>query len=71
MKLSYFYSRLTGDNLQLVKDVLNGKKPYDWVVEMATKMEAELEELYKTSKLPKTPDHKRANELLLELSREM
>ncbi len=66
-----YHPRLTGDNLQLVKDVLNGKKPYDWVVEMATKMEVELEELYKTSKLPKTPDHKRANELLLELSREM
>lgn len=66
-----YHPRLTGDNLQLVKDVLNGKKPYEWVVEMATKMEAELEELYKTSKLPKTPDHKRANELLLELSREM
>lgn len=64
-----YHPRLTGENLKLVKSILNGQKEYDWIVSEAEKMEKELDVLYKQSKLPKTPNHKRANELLLELSR--
>lgn len=63
--------RLTGDDLKLVKSVLNGKKTYEWVIEYATNLEKKLEESYEKSTLPKTPNHKKANELLLELSRKM
>lgn len=63
--------RLTGDNLALVKSVLNGEKTYDWVVKTATKWNEELEELYIHTELPKSPNHKRANELLLEISRSL
>lgn len=66
-----YHPRLTGDNLKLVKGILNGERTYEWVIEEAAKMEAELETLYKKSTLPKTPNHKKANELLLELSRKM
>ena len=63
--------RLTGDNLKLVKGILNGEKTYDWIIEESEKMERELETSYNKSTLPKTPNHKKANELLLELSRKM
>ena len=65
-----YHPRLSGKNLELVNGILNGKQTYEWVIEEAYKMEKELETLYKTSKLPKTPNHKKANELLLELSKE-
>ena len=65
-----YQPRLTGENLKLVTEILNGKKEYDWIIKEADKMEKELDDLYNKSKLPKTPNHKRANELLLELSRE-
>ena len=68
LKTGDYKPRLTGDNLKLVKNVLNGKYTYEWIIEESTKMEKELETLYKTSKLPHTADHKKANELLIALS---
>lgn len=70
LTIGEYQPRLSGDNLTLVISILNGKKEYDWIVEEANKMEKDLDVLYKKSKLPKTPNHKRANEFLLELSRE-
>lgn len=71
LKTNEYNPRLTGKNLKFVKDILNGQYSYDWVIKESEKMCKELERLYKKSKLPKTPDHKKANQLLLELSREM
>jgi predicted nucleotidyltransferase len=64
-----YHPRLTGENLKFVKEVLNGVYTYDYLLEYATNLEKKLDAAYETSTLPKTPDHKKANELLLELSR--
>ncbi len=56
--------------MKFVRDILNGEYKYDWVVEESAKMEKELEPVYQASKLPHKPNHKKANELLLMLSRE-
>jgi hypothetical protein len=69
LRTGEYHPRLEGDNLKLVKKVLNGGMTYDELVAMAEKMEKDLEPLYKASKLPHSPNHKKANELLLELSR--
>lgn len=66
-----YHPRLTGENLKFVKEVLNGVYTYDYLLEYATNLEKKLDDAYANSKLPKTPDHKKANELLLELSRDM
>ena len=63
--------RLVGDDLQLIRDILNGKKTYEWIVSEAEKMDKELETLYQTTSLPSHPDYKKANSLLLKLSREL
>jgi len=63
--------RLSGDDLKLVRSILNGEKTYDWVIEHSEKLLKDLDVAYNNSKLPKTPNHKKSNELLLELSREL
>lgn len=69
LETNEYHPRLEGDNLKLVRGILNGEYKYDWVVEESAKMEKELEPLYQASKLPHKPNHKKANELLLKLSR--
>lgn len=69
LRTGEYHPRLKGDNLKMVKDVLNGKYTYEELVTMAEKMEKELEPLYKACTLQNKPNHKKANELLLELSR--
>lgn len=69
LRTAEYHPRLTGENLELVQEVLAGQYTYEEVVAMAEELEQELEPLYKASTLPKTPNHKRANDLLLELSR--
>lgn len=64
-----YHPRLSGDNLTLVKGILKGDRTYEWIIEESTRLDKELEEFYNSSKLPKTPNHKKANKLLLELSR--
>ena len=71
LKTGEYHPRLSGDNLKFVRGVLNGEFTYDYLLEYATDLEKKLDEAYAVSKLPKTPDHKKANDLLLELSREM
>ena len=66
-----YHPRLTGDSLKFVKGVLNGEFTYEYLLEYTTDLEKKLDIAYSNSPLPKTPDHKKANELLLELSREM
>ena len=60
--------RLEGENLKLVMDVLTGKFTYDEVMEMAESMNNKLDSFYKMSKLPKSANIKKANQLLIELS---
>ena len=64
-----YHPRLSGDNLVLVRNVLAGKYTYEEVVDMAEKMEKDLEPLYETSTLPHSADRVKANELLLKLSK--
>ena len=61
--------RLDGADLKLVQDTLAGKYSYEEVVAMSVKYEKALEPLYEATTLPHTADHKKANELLLKLSR--
>ena len=65
-----YHPRLEGENLKLVRNVLNGEFTYDYLVDYASKLEKKLDTKYSESTLPKTPNHKKANELLLKLSRE-
>ena len=68
LKTGEYHPRLKGDNLKLVKGVLNGKYTYEWVLEETEKMSAELEKLYETTTLPHSANHKKANALLISLS---
>lgn len=65
-----YHPRLSDDNLKFVRDVLNGEHTYDYLLDYATKLEKKLDVAYNNSKLPKSPNHKKANALLLELSRD-
>jgi hypothetical protein len=58
---------LTGERLQFVNDVRNGKYTYEWLLNYAETLDKELEGTYKTSTLPKKPDTKAVNKLVLEL----
>jgi len=70
LKTGEYHPRLKGANLKLVREVLNGKYPYEWIIATSERMDKELDALYASSTIPHTPDHKVANELLLELSKE-
>lgn len=59
--------KLEDERKQFVRDIRDGKYEYDWVVDYAEKKDAELDEIYKESPLPKKPDMKSINELLITL----
>ena len=65
----YYEPSLTGERLQLVKDVRAGKFTYEEVLKYADDTDKELDELYKTTKLQKKPDIKKINELVLKLQK--
>lgn len=58
---------LTGDRLKFVNDVRNGEYAYEWVVEYAEKLDADLDVKYKTTSLQKAPNTKKINEVLLDI----
>lgn len=58
---------LTGERLQLVKDTRAGKFTYEEILEYSEKVDKELNELYKITKLQKKPDIKKINDLILKL----
>lgn len=70
LKTNTYNPTLTGDRLQLVKDVRAGKMSYDEILEYAEKLDLELNEEYKKSTLQKKPDVKKVNELVLRLQKD-
>ena len=58
---------LFGERLKLVKEVRAGKFTYEEVLEYSERVDEELNELYKTTKLQKKPDIKKINALVLKL----
>lgn len=58
---------LSGERLQIVNDVRDGKYSYEYLINYAEKLDLELDELYKNSSLRNKPDHKGVNDLVLEL----
>jgi len=67
----FYNPRLQDEDLKIVKGIrdgsLWGKKSYEKGIEFAERMDKELEELYKTTKLQKKVDIKKINELILKL----
>lgn len=59
--------RLTGKDLELVKDIRTGKYSYDEIIAMSTDLENELNVCYETSTLRNEPDRKAINNLYLEI----
>lgn len=58
---------LSGDRLKFVNDVRNGEYTYEWVVEYAEKLDADLDVKYKTTTLQKSPNTKKINDLILDI----
>ena len=58
---------LFGDRLQLVKDTRAGKFTYEELIAYSERLDNELNEMYKTSKLQKKPNTKAINTLVLKL----
>lgn len=54
------------DDAEYLLDIRNGGMTYDQLIAEANRMDAELEELYKTSTLKNEPDRKKINETLME-----
>lgn len=65
-----FVDREAYGDAQLYLDIRAGKYPYDKLIGMAKDLEAEIEELYETSKLQKSPDVNNINDLLVEVYEE-
>jgi hypothetical protein len=63
-----YHPRLKGENLKFVRNILRGQYTYNYLIEYTSVLEEKMEEAYKTSTLPETANHKKANKLLLELS---
>lgn len=59
--------RLTGKDLELVKDIRAGKYSYDEIINMANNLEKELNACYETSTLRNEPNRKAINDLYLEI----
>lgn len=57
--------RLTGNDLDLVRDVRSGKYTYDQIMEMARNYEEDLNILYQSTGLRDEPDRKAVDELYL------
>ena len=70
LKTNTYNPTLTGDRLQLVKDVRAGKMSYDEILEYSEKLDLELNEEYKKSTLQKKPNVKKVNELVLKLQKD-
>jgi predicted nucleotidyltransferase len=70
LKTGKYTPELSEDRLKLVNDTRDGKYTYDEVVEYAERLDAELDEMYKTSELKNKPDHKGVNKLVLELQKD-
>jgi predicted nucleotidyltransferase len=60
--------RFSGDKLQLLFDIRNGKFTYEELISMADDISAKIENAYKHCKLPDEADKADASRLLLELS---
>lgn len=69
LKNNTYNPTLSGDRLQLVKDVRAGKYTVEEILAYADRLDAELNEDYKVSTLQKKPNTKLVNELVLRLQR--
>lgn len=69
LKTGMYTPELSGDTLQIVKDVRAGKYKYDYIVTYAEKLNNELDELYKSEDcvLSDKPDRVKVNTLLLKI----
>ena len=71
LKSGFYNPRLDGEDLKIIKGIrdgsLWGKQSYEKGVEFAEDMDKELNELYKSTKLPKKPDLNKINDLVLKL----
>ena len=70
LKNNTYNPTLTGERLQLVKDVRAGKFSVEEILEYAERLDAELNEDYKVSTLQKKPNTKLVNELVLKLQKD-
>lgn len=59
--------RLYGDDLKIVKNVLNGKYTYDEVMSMSKNLSTEIKDIVKTSKLPVSVNFEVANSILIKI----
>lgn len=69
LKNNTYNPTLSGDRLQLVKEVRAGKYTVEEILAYADRLDAELNEDYKVSTLQKKPNTKLVNELVLRLQR--
>lgn len=69
LKTGTYKPRLSGRNLEFVRNVLRGNFEYDEMIDYADELETKLEEAYCLSKLPEKPNFEKANKLLLRLSK--
>lgn len=70
LKNNTYNPTLTGERLQLVKDVRAGKFSVEEILEYAERLDLELNEEYKKSTLQKKPNVKKVNELVLKLQKD-
>jgi uncharacterized protein len=66
METGNFRVLRTDDRPELM-DIKEGRKSYEWIIDYADKMEDELEEIAKTSKLPDQPDYVYLDNLCIRL----
>lgn len=69
LKTGNYIPELSGDILQMVKDVRAGKYEYEYIIKFSNELENELNMFYnsKDCKLPQKPNRVKANNLLLEM----
>jgi hypothetical protein len=70
LKNNTYDPTLSGDRLQLVKEVRAGKYTIEEILAYADRLDAELNEDYKVSTLQKKPNTKLVNELVLRLQKD-
>lgn len=66
----FYDPRLVGDDLQEVKDIRAGKYDYEGILELASNLDDECSELYKTTELQKSCKIKEVNKLIIKLNME-
>ena len=71
LKTGKYTPELSGENLQMVKDVRAGKYDYDYIINFSTNLENELTEICNSDdcKLPEKPNRIKAQSLLIEMVR--